>query len=195
MGVQREVGRWLPSKAKYLPETDITQVPRGKGEKDFEKRVKQSPKLRRWKPMFTAQAEGAARAALRCWDTVTLWGELSANKGCATRLRVRRAPGRNQKREGEGPRGLQGGHALSPSRATRPAPFPASSPFRGVRPPRMSVSPRSVGNASAPSGAEGLQEEQGAGGRGGGEATPPPFIRARRPNMAPPGLVGRRRAG
>lgn len=31
--------------------------------------------------MFTAQAEGAGQPALRGWDTVTLWGELSATRG------------------------------------------------------------------------------------------------------------------
>ena len=76
------------------------------------------------------------KPALRGWDTVTLWGELSATTGCVIRhASVRRAPGRNQKREGEALIGLQGGHhTLSPSRAMRPAPFPASFPFRGSKP-------------------------------------------------------------
>src|ERR1043165_3231364 len=35
----------MPSKAKYWRETDSEQVPRGKDEKDFEKRVKECLKL------------------------------------------------------------------------------------------------------------------------------------------------------
>ena len=33
-------GWWTPSKAKYVQETDSEQVPWGKDEKNFEKRVK-----------------------------------------------------------------------------------------------------------------------------------------------------------
>ncbi|GKA14879.1 hypothetical protein Tco_0694525 [Tanacetum coccineum] len=39
------IGRQIPSKAKYWRETDSKQVPRGKDEKDFEKRVKECLKL------------------------------------------------------------------------------------------------------------------------------------------------------
>lgn len=114
--------------------------------------------------MFTAQAEGAGQPALRGWDTVTLWGELSANKGCATDLRVRRAPGRNQKREGEGPRELQGG------RQTLPLPEPIAPPpsarlsLPGVK-ARMSV-PQGLHASPRP------QRGQGAGRRGAAGARP-----------------------
>src|SRR4029079_2334936 len=47
-------GREIPSKAKYWQETDSEQVPRGKDEKDFEKRVKQCLKLLGGKRMEAA---------------------------------------------------------------------------------------------------------------------------------------------
>src|SRR6202022_2968676 len=51
-------GRKIPSKAKYRQETDSEQVPRGKDEKDFEKRVKKCLKLLGGKRM---EAAGAPR--------------------------------------------------------------------------------------------------------------------------------------
>ena len=39
-GNATQSGWWTPSKAKYVQETDSEQVPWGKDEKNFEKRVK-----------------------------------------------------------------------------------------------------------------------------------------------------------
>src|ERR1051325_5862299 len=46
----------MPSKAKYWRETDSEQVPRGKDEKDFEKRVKECLKLSGGKRMGAGDA-------------------------------------------------------------------------------------------------------------------------------------------
>ena len=138
--------------------------------------------------MFTAQAEGAGQPALRGWDTVTLWGELSANKGCATDLRVRRAPGRNQKREGEGPRELQGGRqTLPPSRADRPTPFCPALPSGGQSPDVCSPGSACLTTASA----RARCRQAGCGGGSSSAAIPP----ARRPNMVRAGLRGVCRLG
>jgi len=40
LGTAAQSGRYIPSKAKYSPKTDSEQVPRGKDEKNFEKKVK-----------------------------------------------------------------------------------------------------------------------------------------------------------
>ncbi|KAK8635132.1 hypothetical protein V6N13_023009 [Hibiscus sabdariffa] len=50
------IGRYIPSKAKYGRETDSGQVPRGKDEKDFEKRVKECLKLSGGKRMAAVDA-------------------------------------------------------------------------------------------------------------------------------------------
>ncbi|KAF3617223.1 hypothetical protein FXO38_34100 [Capsicum annuum] len=55
-GNPAQIGQRMPSKAKYGRETDSEQVPRGKGAKDFEKRVKECLKLSGGKRMGAGDA-------------------------------------------------------------------------------------------------------------------------------------------
>ncbi|PSE23880.1 hypothetical protein C7G81_18930, partial [Acinetobacter baumannii] len=55
----------IPSKAKYGRETDSEQVPRGKDEKDFEKRVKECLKLPGGKRMEAVDASRSDVERLR----------------------------------------------------------------------------------------------------------------------------------
>lgn len=128
--------------------------------------------------------------APRSWDTVTLWGELSANKGCAIRLRVRRAPGRNQKREGEGPtRGFRGGTRRSPLPEPHALPsaqlaFPSGGGRGGRGRPLLPCSSPDVCFPIVRWGG-GLSQEQGAGRWGEGDVFPSLLFLASRSNMVP----------
>ncbi|CAA7060753.1 unnamed protein product [Microthlaspi erraticum] len=74
-GAQRGPNRAVnSSKAKYGRETDSEQVPRGKDEKDFEKRVKECLKLSGGKRMGPAMRPGRMRSgAIRSADRFGAW--------------------------------------------------------------------------------------------------------------------------
>ncbi|CAF2086560.1 unnamed protein product [Brassica napus] len=61
LGMQPQSGGKFRPKAKYGRETDSEQVPRGKDEKDFEKRVKECLKLSGGKRMGPAMRPGRMR--------------------------------------------------------------------------------------------------------------------------------------
>src|SRR6185312_10401607 len=73
-----------PSKAKYRRETDSEQVPRGKDEKDFEKRVKECLKLPGGKRMGAGDAP-RSYAERFCWSAYRLgaWTVVGTAGSCA----------------------------------------------------------------------------------------------------------------
>jgi hypothetical protein len=64
-------GWWIPSKAKYWRETDSEQVPWGKDEKHFGKRVKQYVNLLKGKRLKSVMLFGLSRSAVYIIE----WGQ------------------------------------------------------------------------------------------------------------------------